>query len=210
MNNSNINNEENTSTNSVKTKKISIKKKASTINNSIVIDSMDQPELKNENIVVTKPEKKQKVKKPLQKSLNNDLCFNMKKMNLDEHSNVEIKMHTKKTIINEFPLEGPELISLDFDRLLKLYYVKDHKYIGLRTINNETHPVFFTLLSSDWNENNEIPCQFVKHTTWEDDSGDYHVEPEWNELWKIGLLDKKFIYNCIPFDESRDYYYSIE
>jgi len=134
----------------------------------------------------------------------------MKKLNLEEHSHVELKMKERKIISNVFPIEGPDLVCLDIDRLLSLYYIKNHRYIGLRSIEDETHPVFFILLSSEWDENSQIPCQFVKHNTWEDEEENYHVEPIWTELWKIGMLDKKFIYNCIPFDEDRDYYYSAD
>lgn len=196
----------------VKTKKIYRKKKDSIAvidsmivdSTSTIIDSMVVEEITE----LQKVQKKQKVKKATQKSLNNDLCFHMKRLNLEEHSSVELKMKERKMISNMFPIEGPDLICLEIDRLISLYYIKNHKYIGLRTIGDETHPVFFILLSSEWDENSQIPCQFVKHITWEDDKGDYHVKPEWTELWKIGMLDKKFIYNCIPFDEDRDYYYS--
>jgi hypothetical protein len=178
-------------------------------NNDLVKTKITRKKKKNieeeESSFDNKKDKKTKKKEVDPKSLNNDLCFTMKKMNLEEN---DIKLNEKKMIVNIFPVNGPELVCLDVDRLLTLYYIKDHKYIGLQTIEDETHPVFFILLSSDWNENNEIPCQFFKHKTSIDNSGMYHSIPEWDKEWKIGMLHKKFIYNCIPFDESRDYFYS--
>jgi hypothetical protein len=101
----------------------------------------------------------------------------------------------------------PEVLTI-----LMSYFIVGHKYVGLqfsktKDQNSDILPAFFVVLEH-WTDENTLLCQFVKHnttTSLEDKS--IHVQPLWEELWCVQSIDTNTIWNCIPFDEKRDYHY---
>jgi len=109
----------------------------------------------------------------------------------------------------EFPVEGPNiLIHLpETLSILMSFFIVNHKYVGLQILeNNLVKPFFFVVLES-WSDKNKLKCQLFKHSSEKDEEGNIHVIPLWEELWVQKDLETDVIWNCIPFDETRDYHY---
>jgi len=129
----------------------------------------------------------------------------------------EEKIAEKKTLAEEnliipveFPENGPKLVTSipEFLSILLSFFVVGHKYVALQELENGVIvPSFFILLGKQERET-ELECQFVKHKNREDEQRQIHVEPVWEELWIKKTILSNVVWNCIPFDENRDYYYS--
>jgi hypothetical protein len=122
------------------------------------------------------------------------------------------EVQRKKICLPDFTEEGPALypyndkLEDNFATIFKSVFIKNHKYVSLRICNeNLIHPAFFVVTGSEWQPNMEV--QFVKHETTIDEAGLYHVKPVWEQLWSVGYIDEQTMYNCMPFDELRDYNY---
>ena len=111
--------------------------------------------------------------------------------------------------IDPFPESGPNvLISLpDFVTILMSHYIPHHKYVGLQVIENDVVvPMFFTVLE-DWSADKKLKCQVVKHQNTTDSESRIHCTPLWDDPWIVTDFYSDFIWNCMPFDGSRDYVY---
>ena len=109
----------------------------------------------------------------------------------------------------EFPEEGPNLVSSlpDFLSVLLSFFIEGHKYVALQELEEEVIvPVFFILKKRN-KEGGEMEGEFVKHKNTLDDEGKIHVEPLWQEKWLDKKIENNVVWNCMPFDENRDYYY---
>jgi hypothetical protein len=135
------------------------------------------------------------------------------KKKAEENVTVEYEKKTnKKARIPDFSAEGPvlhpnkNLEMKDMVKIMKLWFLKNHKYVVLRRCSNgDIHPAFFIVIDDVWQPN--ILVQFVRHNTELGDDGSYHVQPLWDDFWSIGYIDEDTMMNCLPFDEERDYHY---
>ena len=120
------------------------------------------------------------------------------------------------------PLEGnvqsPQLMeymtggvpnSKEVTTIVQSFFIENHLYVGLEHVDSYVHPVFFKALSSVW-ENNLLPIQFFKHVKTEIEDGLFHVVPQWDQPTCIGSLTHLAIFNCMPFEETREYRYTHE
>jgi len=117
-----------------------------------------------------------------------------------------------QAVLNEFPENGPNLVTHipDFLSILLSFFIVGHKYVALQELDNGVIvPSFFILLGKEENTT-EMECQFVKHQNTRDEDGRIHVQPLWEELWVKKTIRSNVVWNCIPFDENRDYHYTIE
>jgi len=95
----------------------------------------------------------------------------------------------------------------EFLSILTSFFLVNHKYVALQEIEGGTIiPAFFVVLE-EWNEKS-MKCQFYKHTITEKDAKGYeHVKPDWDQPTVQMNIDASTIWNCLPFDETRDYFY---
>jgi hypothetical protein len=70
-------------------------------------------------------------------------------------------------------------------------------------------PCFFILLNKE-ERDAEMECLFVKHQNTRDEEEKIHVQPLWDEPWCKNTIGNNVIWNCIPFDENRDYHYTVK
>jgi hypothetical protein len=117
-----------------------------------------------------------------------------------------------QTILNEFPENGPNLVTSipEFLSILLSFFIVGHKYVALQELENGVIvPSFFILLGKEERES-ELECQFVKHKNTRDEDGQIHVQPLWGESWIKKTIRSNVVWNCIPFDENRDYHYIVK
>ena len=152
------------------------------VNKEVVEVKEEKVEVKEEKVEV----KEEKVKR-------------VKKLVVAENKNIE----------HEFPVEGPNIL-INIPETLSIlmsFFIVNHKYVGLQIIENKiVKPLFFIVLEN-WSEDNKLKVQLVKHKNEKDSEEKTHVKPLWKELWIEKELGTDVIWNCIPFDETRDYYY---
>lgn len=116
------------------------------------------------------------------------------------------------TLPDEFPENGPSLVTSipDFLSILLSFFIVGHRYVALQELDNGTIvPSFFTLLEKV-EDACEMVCQFVKHQNTRDEQGQIHVQPLWDEPWSKKTIGNNVVWNCIPFDENRDYHYTVK
>ena len=92
-----------------------------------------------------------------------------------------------------------------FAHLLRSFFIAGHRYVGLNDSGDAITPAFFRVVSASADE---ILCQFVRHASTVDADGVTHVAPQWDNLWTVAALPEMPMYNCMPFDETRDYHYA--
>ena len=100
----------------------------------------------------------------------------------------------------------------EFDTIMKSFFIQNHKYVGLQVIDDKAEPVFFIILDKNWTETDagteEISCIFFGNVTTEVLKDQFVVVPKWDEVIDHGVLPTNCMYNCIPFDEEREYQYT--
>ena len=124
----------------------------------------------------------------------------------EEPKIIKTKIHKKA---EEKAIASPTLITNipEFIHILMSFFIPGHKYVGLQeTPEGDTAPLFFYVIDG-WTANNELPCVFVRHTETTDEKGFRHVTPNWDDKWTEGNITTNVIWNCMPFDETRDYFY---
>jgi len=96
----------------------------------------------------------------------------------------------------------------DFHTILRSFFIYQHRYVGLKMVTPERiEPVFLVIADPYWTDQG-IPCYFVRHTTTVDAQGETHVVPVWEDVISQGMVTDASMYNCMPFDESRNYHYT--
>jgi hypothetical protein len=124
----------------------------------------------------------------------------------EEPKEEETKQESKEETIRPRPTLVTNLP--EFIPILMSFFVKNHKYVGLQeTLEGNTIPLFF-FVTDEWSSTNELPCTFVNHIETTDDKGFKHVTPNWDDIWTHGDINTNVIWNCMPFDETRDYFYT--
>jgi hypothetical protein len=126
----------------------------------------------------------------------------------DKKEEEEVKEDRKEEVKEKEVLKIKTFVP-DFVSILTSFFVVGHKYVALREREDKTIvPVFFILLEEWDKETSSMKCQFVHHSSSIDDSGSIHVVPKWEDYWIIESITTDGIWNCIPFDENRDYNYT--
>jgi len=139
---------------------------------------------------------------PLQKVIKTKIHKAAKKEEQKQEPKEETKqeetIRPRPTLVTNLP---------EFIPILMSFFVKNHKYVGLQeTPEGNTIPLFF-FVTDEWSSTNELPCTFVNHIETTDDKGFKHVTPNWDDIWTHGDINTNVIWNCMPFDETRDYFY---
>ena len=145
---------------------------------------------------------------------NDTIIETYNKLNLVHLVNLEMELFSKNDIdFVSFPKKHydstiEELIELtdDMIHILKTFFIVNHKYVCLH-LNNSTHPVFFIVLNT-WNNDDSINIRCVKHLCYLENEDYILVKPLWNTVWMETSLKEDCIFNCMPFDESREYKYT--
>jgi len=117
-----------------------------------------------------------------------------------------------ETILLPYPNGVPE--PKDFHTILRSFFVYQHRYVALserrnknKVDENMVEPVFLVISDPHWTDEG-IPCYFVRHTSTVDAQGETHVVPVWEDVESQGMVTEAAIYNCMPFDETRDYHFT--
>jgi hypothetical protein len=76
--------------------------------------------------------------------------------------------------------------------------------VGLQKKGDLVKPVFFQV-QGEWDEG-KLDCRFVFHKE-TIDKDEIHVKPDWDSTWLEMSIGTDVIWNCLPFDENRDYFY---
>ena len=98
----------------------------------------------------------------------------------------------------------------DFIMVLKSFFIQNHRYVGLQeTEEKKTIPLFFIVQSSEWSETNTMTCNIVNYETITDLDGTMQAKPIWDEIISETELNIHKMFNCMPFDEMREYNYVI-
>jgi hypothetical protein len=124
-----------------------------------------------------------------------------------------IKQEEKASDEDLFPETGPILMNKypDFLSTLYAFFIVGHKYVALRKHEGKTHPCFFILL--DKTEDHEMFCRFVKYKNEQKEQdkelGWFYANPLWEDIWMEGWINTSIIWNCLPFDENREYSYHL-
>jgi archaellum component FlaD/FlaE len=168
-----------------------------------------EEDVKPEKKVITKKEKKDKKedeKKEEDKKKEDEKKEEDKKK--EDKKKEEDKKKDKKEIVNIQPLKLASFIP-DFLSILTSFFLVNHKYVALQEIEGgKVIPTFFIVLEKWDTTENVLQCQFYKHTTSEkNEEGAIHVKPLWDEPLVKQAVTVSTIWNCLPFDETRDYNY---
>jgi len=138
----------------------------------------------------------------------------VKKVKKQETNEVKEETNKEKEVkhLYEFPEEGPNLVSSlpDFLSILLSFFIEGHKYVALQELEEGVIVPAFFLLKKRNKEGGEMEGEFVKHKNTVDEQGRIHVEPLWEEKWLDKKIENNVVWNCMPFDENRDYYYITE